>query len=993
MILNGAGAMIPRLTIKTDNVKVQQLEVERLVVQEQAKKNVTFNRVKVTGKVQIESNTSAQKQDLTSSHLVRQAGPMTSMAKSRVISSNSEVIKSYNGASVIFINSDVEELVVTHPNTSVIVSNGAKIKNVILSANARIETNEGAVIEQLIIKRGTLYAEVDGTVQNCRLEAPVELEIVQDATIQNLTTAEEATIQGNGKIDHMSIADGSKSVEVNIAIRQLEVLTAEKIELIGTPKIDKLTIGESATSVALKIESNIPEVIIASKEVKMDVGTGVQITSLSIPAGSNVTDLITNYDKVDEQIKNPPIIIPPTTGGGTTPPTTGGGTTPPTTGGGTTPPTTGGETTPPQTKISDELDQVLDMKSDRYAVFDLTEELLDKLIESKEIESYQPELINDYRMYIQSMDIEELNSAEDVKRVLRKVKELKEIHVSKEQSLTLTPVASKWDDSERYYLSFNEPDIVRSYFKRNGNLVRMERYEDGRYSNYFGDLEKVEQGYRMWSSNHYDEVIFEKKDGSYSHLTMDQTDKKDDMVYLTQFNGKDIIVPNMQYQGEINQIDPEDMSYSYLDFDRFIYYEIPQMKSSVDIDHDGRQVDNGIDRMFSYRNEEEGKAIIGILKSLYEDGQFKGDLLIPGYAPTPFESKIDFKDIDQTKPFQFIFERYGREALLNRLGFELSDESISYPINLETIDGQTIEMKDVDIQRIPNRDGQALDEEDTVLSIDSNELKIDLKKSGSDTYLIKLGDFEQELSIDVFERFETKAIPVNKIKSKEMALEWMRRAILLNDVSSLPIELFRKIDPSYTAEGLPIYQAMLEQIDDEKAGDLTHFQEESNLLNQKLVQLRETKNEDFKVLNPSWILNESENPHLFTGGDDVLFVKEPNGTFNTRNGFNMSLEKINDRYFTNRYPLDLERSGSYEYYQFSQDTKTIERLQIEFGTTKDNLREVLRINGISVAEFLEKNASSDNTDQETDPTDSENEPTDDGDTNVPIDENIVQSSN
>ena len=941
-ILDGGKVRLPKLIVKTNHVQVRNMEIKQLDVLEQAKKGVTFDHVDVTGKVQVQSSPGAKKQQLASPVVERKANVMsqtTSQRRSTV--DNVEVIKSYDGARVLFINSDVEELVVTHPNTSVIVSKGATIKKLVLSANARIETNEGAVVEQLLVKRGTLYAEVAGTIQNCRLEAPVELDVVKDAVIQNLSTAEEATIQGAGKIDQMRIEDGSKSVELNIAINQMEVLTSKPIELLGKPTVSSLKIGELATSVSLKIESNIPEMTIASKNVKMDVGTGVQITSLQIPADSNVTDLITNYKEVEEQIKNLPVVTPPT-GGETTPPVV-------------TPPTGGGTNPPPEPAISYELDQVLDMKSDRYAVFDLTEELLNKLVASKEIETFDPTLIPEYRLYITSMRTEEFNNAQDLKRVLRKVKEMHDVTPSKEETFTFTRSSANWGDMEWYQLSFEETDTVRVYFKRDGKLVKMESSVDDQDYINFGDFEKTKDGYRMWWFYHYDEIVFEKKDGSYSHLTMDKIDKSEGMVHFSKFNGKDIELPTTTYTGEIKKLNPEENKYTYLDFDHFVYYEVPNMRGAINVGHAFGNSDNGIKRIYSYGNDEKkGTALIGILKSLHQNGRFQGHLLIPGYAATPFTSEIEVKEEDKNKPFQFVIERYDQNAFLNNLGFSLDEKNISYPIRLETFDGQPVEMKDVSVTRVAD---DSKDTANTSVSIANGELNIHLEKSGRDTYLIQAGNVKQELSIDVWETFESKAINLSKIQSKEAALERIRRAILLSDIESLPIELFQKIGPNYVTEALNIYRSSLYSFQEEGTGDLSSFVTNSGRLNEELLQLRATQEKDFNSLKLS-VYQSSQGSLYLTpeGSDNNLLLKTPDGQFERRDWLQLDIEKKDGQYVTNRNHYGIVGNGTYVFYRLDKTTQQFNRSTIEFGKPKGKLLEILSIEGMPITEFMEKNS-------------------------------------
>lgn len=960
-ILDGGDVQLPRLIVKTNYVKVQNLKIKQLDVLEQAKKGVTFDHVNVTGKVQVQSSPSAKKQQLASPVVKGKASIMSQSTSQRRTVDNVEVIKSYDGARVLFIDSDVEELIVTHPNTSVIVSKGATIKKVVLSANARIETNQGAVIEQLLVKRGTLYAEVAGTIQNCQVEAPIELEIVKDAVIQNLSTAEEATIQGAGKIDQMQIKDGSKSLELNVSVRQMEVLTSQSIELLGKPNIGSLKIGEQATSVSLKIESNIPEVVIASKTVKMDVGTGVQITSLQIPSGSNASDLITNYDKVEDQIKNPPVITPPVVTP-PTPPTDGGTTTPPTSGGGTPP-----VVTPPQEKISDELDQVLDMKGDRYAVFDLTEELLKKLVESKEIETFEANLLDEYRLYIKSMHAEDLENAQDLRRVLKKVKEVHDVRPTSEESFIYTPSSANWGVQQWYRLSIEETDNVRIYFKRDGKLVKMESLtEDENYVN-FGDFEKIENGYRMHYFYHYDEIVFEKKDGSFSHLTMDKVDKvkedEDDegKVHFSKFNGKDIELPTQVYTGKINEVDPKEDKYHFLDFDHFIYYEIPNVENSIDVGHVAGRVSNGIHHVYTTTGVkgEKGTAIIGILKSLYQDGSFEFNFLIPGYAAKPFKSTVNLEE-EKNKPFQFIITDYKRDDFLNSLHFSLDEKNVSYPIRLETIDGKTMEMKDVTITKLPNEEVKGNQTSDelgaTTVRIENGELKIDLNRSGKETYLIQAGEMKQTLWIGVSETFVSKAINVSKVKSKEEALELIRRAILLNDIESLPIELFQKIGPNYVTEALNVYRGSLYSYEGEAAEDLNSFVARSARLNEELLQLRTTQEKDFNSLKLA-VHSSVRNPLYLTpeGSDNNLWLKTPDGQFERRDWLQLDIEKKDGQYVTNRNHYGIVGNGTYIFYRLDPTTQQFHRLTIEFGEPKGKILEILSVDGVPIAEFMEKN--------------------------------------
>jgi len=452
----------------------------------------------------------------------------------------------------------------------------------------------------------------------------------------------------------------------------------------------------------------------------------------------------------------------------------------------------------------------------------------------------------------------------------------------------------------------------------------METIQDNMDPSYYGDFGTVDDGYEIPSFYHYDEIVFEKKDGSYSHLTMnkDSLNEESGNVKISTLNGKEIKLPDQIYKGVINEIKENDVNesnvtlgrYNIYDFDHFKYYEFPEMSDAIDVGFKGNRIDNSIHRIYIHGDKsknEKATAVIGILKSLYRSGSFQGNWLIPGYAATPFTSTID-SEIETDKPFQVIIERNNRDAFLNHLGFSLNEKNISYPIRLDTIDGQPLSLDNVEISKV--NDDESVDfSSDTTALIEDGKLNITLGKSGRDTYLIEVGELKQKFSIDVWETFESKAMNVSKIKSREAALELIRRAIILRDVDSLPIDLFKKIDSNYTLSGLDFYKQLLNQIQVDHLEDLDTFVEETMYLNQILSNLSAIAEDKISLWSPS-IYVGSGLIKLMSQEDSFLLSQKPDGQIEKRSRLDFDIQTRDEKYFIHQKSNDIEQNGMYTFY-------------------------------------------------------------------------------
>lgn len=148
-----------------------------------------------------------------------------------------------------------------------------------------------------------------------------------------LAERDNVKISSDKKLPELKISAKVSSIEVNTDVEKVTVNVTVKIEIKGTGSIDQFTL-QQAEELALEVAGQIKELIVDKNDTAVEIGVNVEIDSLIVPTGSNVTTIVKNFNSVKGKIKsikdNTGSVINPgnNSGGGSGGSSGGGGSTP-----------------------------------------------------------------------------------------------------------------------------------------------------------------------------------------------------------------------------------------------------------------------------------------------------------------------------------------------------------------------------------------------------------------------------------------------------------------------------------------------------------------------------------------------------------------------------------------------------------------------------------------------------------------------------------------
>lgn len=119
--------------------------------------------------------------------------------------------------------------------------------------------------------------------------------IISEDTIVNF---EHGTL-----IPKLIVKDGAEIVEINAEVHTLEVIAQNTVELIGEGNITEVIVN-TESKVAINTTGNINKLQITNSASRIVVKEGTKIAELRVPAGSKVTDIITNYEQAKDRFEN-----------------------------------------------------------------------------------------------------------------------------------------------------------------------------------------------------------------------------------------------------------------------------------------------------------------------------------------------------------------------------------------------------------------------------------------------------------------------------------------------------------------------------------------------------------------------------------------------------------------------------------------------------------------------------------------------------------------
>lgn len=151
----------------------------------------------------------------------------------------------------------------------------------------------------------------------------VRMEAVGSTKVGEITVSSNATIHAdsNVTIPKVTIVDGVKNVTLNASVEAVVVESHSDMSLSGTGNIGNLTV-QNQSYVTLNTTGTITSANVPDMNSRIVMQAGSKVTNLSIPTGSKVEDVVTNYAESKTQISN---VSNGTTNSSSVPTSRGGG--------------------------------------------------------------------------------------------------------------------------------------------------------------------------------------------------------------------------------------------------------------------------------------------------------------------------------------------------------------------------------------------------------------------------------------------------------------------------------------------------------------------------------------------------------------------------------------------------------------------------------------------------------------------------------------------
>ena len=127
----------------------------------------------------------------------------------------------------------------------------------------------------------------------------VSIETKGSTKVTEITVSSNASISADStsSIPKVTLQDGVINVEINGAVGNLTIISKEPITISGNATIEKVQINQSG-AVTLNTTGEIKQIESKNKDAQITIKEGTKVGNVIVPAGSDVKDIIQNYDQV-----------------------------------------------------------------------------------------------------------------------------------------------------------------------------------------------------------------------------------------------------------------------------------------------------------------------------------------------------------------------------------------------------------------------------------------------------------------------------------------------------------------------------------------------------------------------------------------------------------------------------------------------------------------------------------------------------------------------
>lgn len=184
-------------------------------------------------------------------------------------------------------------------------ADGVTVKNVSITGNATISSNVKTKVafDGATITGDLILAEANASLENKNVSQSTSVLTFKNSHIGKAhVKRNNISIVSNTVIPEIVITATISAINIEGAATKVTIESTAKLKMTGNVKFERLLLP-TAVELALNVDGVVNYLTVLNADARITIGSGLLINTLSIPAGSTVTKIMTNYTAVASQIK------------------------------------------------------------------------------------------------------------------------------------------------------------------------------------------------------------------------------------------------------------------------------------------------------------------------------------------------------------------------------------------------------------------------------------------------------------------------------------------------------------------------------------------------------------------------------------------------------------------------------------------------------------------------------------------------------------------
>ncbi|MFJ7696749.1 S-layer homology domain-containing protein [Lysinibacillus fusiformis] len=184
-------------------------------------------------------------------------------------------------------------------------ADGVTIKNVSITGNATISSNVKTKVafDGATITGDLILAEANASLENKNVSQSTSVLTFKNSHIGKAhVKRNNISIVSNTVIPEIVITATISAINIEGAATKVTIESTAKLKMTGNVNFERLLLP-TAVELALNVDGVVNYLTVLNADARITIGSGLLINTLSIPAGSTVTKIMTNYTAVASQIK------------------------------------------------------------------------------------------------------------------------------------------------------------------------------------------------------------------------------------------------------------------------------------------------------------------------------------------------------------------------------------------------------------------------------------------------------------------------------------------------------------------------------------------------------------------------------------------------------------------------------------------------------------------------------------------------------------------